>query len=340
MARRKKQQPDVPLFGRDEAPAHAGGSGGGVRKHRRGERVSVHEEGAPSPGAGVRRHGRGGTIQPPAEHRPATEQVAFDFAGGSGGGMNEEVPTGEGRILLGPHAVGEALRAGRRPVQVVFLSSAERGERFRDIGRLAKSRGVPARQADPELIETLAAGRIHQGIVALAGEYPYLGLAELERAVTERGPDSLVVALDQVQDPQNLGAIARSAVAFGVDLMVLPERRAAGVTDAVVRASAGATELMRIARVPNLAEVLRRLGALGLEVVGLDPEGEADMSVADLKPPLCLVFGAEGPGLRRLTRELCHRRVRIPIAAGGVGSLNISVTAGIVLHAVRHPHRG
>jgi 23S rRNA (guanosine2251-2'-O)-methyltransferase len=178
-------------------------------------------------------------------------------------------------------------------------------------------------------------GRTHQGIAALTGEYPYLELGELERIVGERESGALVVALDQVQDPQNLGAITRSCAAFGVDAMVVPERRAAGVTESVVRASAGATELMRIARVPNLAEALRRLAAAGLEVVGLDPEGEVDLGAAALRPPLCLVFGAEGPGLRRLTRELCHRRVRIPIATGGPASLNISVTAGIVLHAVR-----
>jgi 23S rRNA (guanosine2251-2'-O)-methyltransferase len=315
---------------------------------RRGSSTGGHppvggQEEIPSAGAegGVRRHRRGERLAPPAEQppRPPGEQVSLGF-GAPGGEAMDDVPTGEGRILLGPHAVGEALRAGRRAVQVVFLSSAEHGERFREITRLAKLRGVPTRQAEPELIEALATGRVHQGIAALTGEYPYLGLADLERIVAERGQEALIVALDQVQDPQNLGAITRSCVAFGVDVMVMPERRAAGVTESVVRASAGATELMRIARIPNLAEALRRLAVAGVEVVGLDPEGEGDLWSADLHPPVCFVFGAEGPGLRRLTRELCHRRVRIPIATGGVASLNISVSAGIVLHAVRHPHRG
>ena len=232
--------------------------------------------------------------------------------------------------------MGEALRAGRRAVQIVYLSAVEKGERFREVARLARSRGVTVRQAEPDLIETLASGRLHQGIVALAGEYPYFGLGELEQIVAQRGGEVLIVALDQIQDPQNLGAILRSCVAFGVDVVVLPERRAASVTEAVIRASAGATELCRIARVPNLAEALRRISAAGVEIVGLDPEGETSVSDSGLRPPLCLVLGSEGPGLRRLTGELCHRRLRIHIAVGGVASLNVSVSAGIVLHAVRH----
>ncbi|NMC69371.1 MAG: 23S rRNA (guanosine(2251)-2'-O)-methyltransferase RlmB [Myxococcales bacterium] len=292
----------------------AGGGAGGVRRHRHGDRVHTTPS-TPPPG-----------LQVPLEFERAAG-LPSDEAG---------VPAGEGRILLGPHAVAEALRAGRREVQVVFLSAVEKGERFRDVARLARSRGVAVRQAEPALIETLAAGRTHQGIVALAGTYPYLGLREFEQVVAERGAEVLVVALDQIQDPQNLGAVLRSCVAFGVDVVVLPERRAASVTEAVVRASAGATELCRIARVPNLAEALRRLAAAGVEIVGLDPEGEVSLAEAGLRPPLCLVLGSEGPGLRRLTGELCHRRLRIRIAAGGVASLNVSVSAGIVLHAVRN----
>jgi 23S rRNA (guanosine2251-2'-O)-methyltransferase len=311
--------------------------------HRRGSSNSLPpaapEEVFP-PHSGTRRHRRGERVPTAAEQlsesRPAAPgQMALTFDTPGEGAA--EVPMEEGRILLGPHAVGEALRAGRRPVQVVFLSATERGERFREVGRLARARGVTVRQADPQLIETLAAGRVHQGIAALAGEYPYLDLRELETVAAERGRDALFVALDQVQDPQNLGAVLRSSVAFGADVVVLPERRAAGVTEAVVRASAGATELMRIARVPNLSEALRRLAAAGLELVGFDTAGEVDLHLADLRPPLCVVLGAEGPGLRRLTRELCHRRVRIPIAVGGVASLNVSVAAGIVLHAIRNP---
>lgn len=291
----------------------AGGGSGGARRHRRGDRV-----------------------RPTPSTPPLGWQTQLDFDRDAASPADAEVSAGEGRILLGPHAVGEALRAGRREIQVVFLSLVEKGERFREVARLARSRGVVVRQAEPDLIETLAAGRPHQGIVALAGAYPYLGLQEFEQVVAERGAEALIVALDQIQDPQNLGAVLRSCVAFGVDVVVLPERRSASVTEAVVRASAGATELCRIARVPNLAEALRRLARAGVEIVGLDPEGEVSLTEAGLRPPLCLVLGSEGPGLRRLTGELCHRRVRIRIAAGGVASLNVSVSAGIVLHTVRH----
>lgn len=315
MGRRGSSSGGKPSGWQPERTGTGGGSAGGIRRHRRGERV----DGTPS-------------TPPP----PPGSQTQFGFDRDPARSREDDVPAGEGRILLGPHAVGEALRAGRRAVQIVYLSAVEKGERFRDVARLARSRGVTVRQAEPDLIETLAAGRAHQGIVALAGEYPYLGLGELEQIVAERQREVLVVALDQIQDPQNLGAILRSCVAFGVDVVVLPERRAAAVTEAVIRASAGATELCRIARVPNLAEALRRIAAAGVDVVGLDPEGEVSVAEAALHPPLCLVLGSEGPGLRRLTGELCHRRMRIRIAAGGVASLNVSVSAGIVLHAVRH----
>ena len=151
MGRRGASTGGHPPGWHEEPTAPAGG--GGIRRHRRGERVSIPSP-EPSP-------------------RPMDGQVALAFDR-DGAGVTEDFSAGEGRILLGPHAVAEALRAGRRPVQVVFLSAAERGERFRDIGRLAKSRGIPARQADPELLETLAAGRVHQGVAALAGDYPYL----------------------------------------------------------------------------------------------------------------------------------------------------------------------
>lgn len=305
----------------------SGGKSSGAQPERGGS--------AGGPG-GIRRHRRGERVDLPSQPPPPDAQTQLGFDRLVVRSAEADVPAGEGRILLGPHAVGEALRAGRRPVQIVYLSLVEKGERFRETARLARSRGVTVRQAEPDLLETLASGRPHQGIVALAGDYPYLGLGELEQIVAQRGSELLIVALDQIQDPQNLGAILRSCVAFGVDVVVLPERRAAAVTEAVVRASTGATELCRIARVPNLAEALRRIAAAGVEIVGLDPEGEASVTDAGLRPPLCLVLGSEGPGLRRLTGELCHRRLRIHIAVGGVASLNVSVSAGIVLHAVRH----
>lgn len=287
---------------------------------------------SPPPHSGVRRHRHGERV-PTASERRAEEQIGLGLveADASDAGGTAEL---QGRILLGPHAVAEALRSGRRVVRVAYLSVGDRGERFRIVAALARSRGVPVRQADRDLIETLAAGRAHQGIVALAGDYPYLDLAGLEQVVVERGGEALVVALDRIQDPQNLGAIVRSCVAFGVDVIVTTERHSAGVTDAAVRAAAGATELARIARVANLAEALRRLAAVGLDIVGVDPEGEHTLDSAGLRRPIAVVFGSEGPGLRRLTKDLCTRKVRIRIAAGGVASLNVSVAAGIVLHSI------
>jgi 23S rRNA (guanosine2251-2'-O)-methyltransferase len=217
----------------------------------------------------------------------------------------------------------------------VFLGGAERGERRGEVARAAERAGVPVQAADRETLDTLARGRPHQGVAALVDDYPYLSLRDFDRLLEEAAHDLLVVALDRVQDPQNLGAVLRSCAAFGVDVVVVPERRAAGVTEAVVRASAGASEWVPVARVPNLAEVLRRCERKGLQVVAVDPRGEERVSEAGLAPPLVLVLGGEGPGLRRLTLERSHRRVRIRIA-GALGSINLSVAAGIVLHQIRN----
>jgi 23S rRNA (guanosine2251-2'-O)-methyltransferase len=180
----------------------------------------------------------------------------------------------------------------------------------------------------PEL-EQLARGLKHQGVLAITGEYAY---AELQDALERTAPRPLLVALDQISDPQNFGAIVRSCVAFGADAVITLKDRAAPVTPVVVRASAGATERARIARVTNLARTLDGLRERGMQVLGLAADAESTLdSIAYETAGRVLVIGSEGDGLRRLTREHCDCLVRIEMP-GGFESLNASVAASIALY--------
>lgn len=232
------------------------------------------------------------------------------------------------RLLLGPHAVLEAVRGRAGQIAVVFVATnAERGHK----GALdeIRARGVRIEGRPAEELDALAEDARHQGLLALAGEYPYVGPDVLETL----GDDALVVALDEITDPHNFGAIVRSAVAFGADAVLTLKDRAAPVTPVVVRASAGATEHARIARVTNLARALAALREEGRQIVGLAAEG--DTSITSLPPAergRVLVIGSEGHGLRPLVRKQCDVLARIEMR-GRIASLNASVAAGIALHA-------
>lgn len=185
-------------------------------------------------------------------------------------------------------------------------------------------------------LDALSGGVRHQGVVAVLGrDYPYRELPEL---ITGDLSGALLVALDEVTDPHNFGAIVRSAVAFGATGVVTLKDRAAPVTPVVVRASAGATEHCRIARVTNLARTLEAFRAKDLRVVGLDAEGSAALEAVDLTGPVALVVGSEGRGLRRLVREGCDVLARLPLP-GPIASLNASVAASCALYEVTRQRR-
>ncbi|MEM1417013.1 MAG: 23S rRNA (guanosine(2251)-2'-O)-methyltransferase RlmB [Myxococcota bacterium] len=235
-------------------------------------------------------------------------------------------PEGE-RLVVGPRFVQEALAGGT--VHRVLVAAGQRA-RLSTLEAAAAAAGVPLEERSPEALDALADGVRHQGVVALGPPYPYRPLDVL---LEDQAPS--LVALDEVTDPHNLGAILRSAVAFGATGILLPRHRSARITPTVVRASAGATERARIAEVTNLQRTLQDLGDRGLQIIGL--AGEGDVLLEDVPAaPLgrVVVIGSEGSGLRRLVRERCELLVRIPFA-GPVESLNASVAAGIALHALR-----
>lgn len=238
---------------------------------------------------------------------------------------------GEVDVLLGPHVVREALRAGRRKVRRIFLA---RDARFGEIVVQAGREGIPIRQVPRERLAALAGTERHQGIVALADPFTYADPEEVAARAAARSAHPLLVALDGIEDPHNLGAILRTAEVFGVDGVILPKHRAAGVTGAVLRVASGAAEHLPVARATNLAACLDRLKPLGYWVCAADVEGGQPLAHADFRRPLVLVVGGEHRGVRPGVQEHCDMLVTIPMG-GRVGSLNASVAAGIILYEVQ-----
>lgn len=232
-------------------------------------------------------------------------------------------------IIYGINPVLEALRAGRvRELRVGDRSSG----RVQDVLALAAEHGVRVRRVPPDALDRDARRGVHQGVVALVeGSIDY-SVEEMVRAA--RGP-ALIVVLDGIEDPHNLGAILRTADAAGVDGVVVQSRRSAALGGAAAKASAGAVAHVRIARVVNIARALDELKGAGLWTVGLAGEAKTPYDAIDLTVPTALVLGAEDSGLRRLVRERCDYLVAIPMR-GQIGSLNVSVAAGVTLfEAVR-----
>jgi len=234
-------------------------------------------------------------------------------------------------ILYGVHAVEQALKAGRL-LERILVVRGRGGRRLDELLAAARTQGVPIRFVSREEVERLAKTSNHQGVVAVSGAKAYIDLEELLR--TARQP-ALFVLLDGVEDPHNLGAIVRTAHCAGADGLILPARRAVGVTAAVAKASAGAVEHLPIARVTNLVRAMARLKESSCWLVGLDERAPQVFTEVDLTQPCGLVFGGEGRGLHQLVRAQCDFLAAIP-TYGVITSLNVSVAAAIALYeAVR-----
>jgi 23S rRNA (guanosine2251-2'-O)-methyltransferase len=238
-------------------------------------------------------------------------------------------------LVTGRNSVYEALEA-RVPATVLYLATGiERDERVTKSLKLASGAGVPIHEVTRFELDRLAGrGAVHQGLALQVPPYDYLHPDELLERAQESGAP-LIVALDGVTDTRNVGAVARSAAAFGAAGVLLPERRAAGVTAGAWKASAGAFARIPVARAVNLARALKGYAEAGMFVVGLDADG--DVAVSELQvatEPLVIVVGSEGKGLSRIVRDACSIVVSIPMVAGGAESLNASVAASIALYDV------
>lgn len=224
-------------------------------------------------------------------------------------------------ILYGIRPVVEALRSSRRQVREVLDATGNE-----EAASEAGCRSVPVKKVSRQKVEELADGAVHQGLAARVGPYPYSGLDEI---LSSENP--LVLVLDSVTDPRNLGAVLRVADAAAASGVVIPRDRAAGVTAAAVKSSAGASEHVRVARETNLRRALDRMKDAGLWAYAAEGDGESIYTGVDLAGPVALVLGSEGRGMRRLVREGCDGSMAIPML-GAVESLNVSVAAAVLLY--------
>jgi 23S rRNA (guanosine2251-2'-O)-methyltransferase len=236
-------------------------------------------------------------------------------------------------VLYGLHPVEEAVKAGRRRFDQVVVARERHDERLEHLVALCREAGVRIRQEPREQLTQLAQTPAHQGIVAFVRPQESLSIEDLFEPVepVETGAHRLLLALDGVEDPQNLGALLRVADGAGVDGVVLTERRSAPLSPVAVKASAGAAEHLRIARVVNLVRALEELKRRNLWIIGLDERGTCDYDQFDLTGDCVLVLGREGAGLHDLVRRTCDHLLRIPMA-GGVSSLNVSTAGAVVLY--------
>jgi len=240
------------------------------------------------------------------------------------------------RTLIGFHAVISRLRQQADSIDAIYLDGSRADARMRDLTARARTAGVSVHGVDAARLATLAGSASHQGVVAIVdAQRPHVTLDDVLADLHEA---PLLLVLDGVTDPHNLGACLRNADAFGAQAVIVPKDRAVGLNATVAKAASGAAETVPVIVVTNVSRTLADLKSRGVWVLGADERGES-LFDADVSGPVAWVLGAEGQGLRRLTRESCDRLIGIPLS-GAVESLNVSVAAGICLYATRAARRG
>jgi 23S rRNA (guanosine2251-2'-O)-methyltransferase len=302
---------------------------GAVRRKGRGNTAGS--------GGRVRRGLEGKGPTPKAEDRPyhaayrAKKAAAPRRPSGSSAPKTGRPGSGP-EWVVGRNAVLEAMEV-EIPIRAAYVAvGAERDDRLRDIFKIAADRGTPLLEVARSELDRLTGGAVHQGIALQLPVFEYVHPDDLLAAALDSDREPLIVALDSITDPRNLGAIVRSAAAFGAHGVLIPERRSAGMTAAAWKTSAGAAARIPVARATNLNRSLRTYAEAGLTLIGLDGHAATSISeVPDLSGPVVLVVGSEGAGLSRMVREACDSLASIPISAS-VESLNAGVAAGIALY--------
>lgn len=239
-------------------------------------------------------------------------------------------------LIAGRNPVMEALKHNREIEKLIIAKGAEGS--IKKIAGMAKEKGIPIHFGERQTLDSLAEGVNHQGVIAMVSAHTYCEVEDILAYAKERGEDPFVVLLDNVEDPHNLGAIMRSAEGAGVHGVVIPKRRAAGVTSAVAKASAGASEYMHCARVPSIVQTIEKLKEHGLWIGACDRGGQ-NFYDADLKGGIGLVVGGEDTGVGRLVKEKCDFVLSIPMA-GKISSLNAANAASILMFEVKRQRDG
>ncbi|WP_255807867.1 23S rRNA (guanosine(2251)-2'-O)-methyltransferase RlmB [Cohnella mopanensis] len=239
---------------------------------------------------------------------------------------------GDDEYLAGKHPVLEAMRAGRS-INKIFMSNQAQKNLILPIMEEAKARGIVVQQVDKSKLDRLVPDMQHQGVVAQAAAVAYVEVDELLARAAASGEAPLIVLLDEVEDPHNLGSVLRTADCTGVHGVIVPKRRSAGLTAVVAKTSAGAVEYVPVARVANLVQTMEKLKEAGLWIAGADAGAKEGFYETNLTGPLAIVIGNEGQGLSRLVRERCDFILSLPMA-GQINSLNASVAAGVILYEV------
>ena len=236
----------------------------------------------------------------------------------------------EGDELYGIHSVMECLMAGSRNVEKIYIQKTSSSRSLSEIVHLGRKKGIPIRLEPVAFFDRRTNGANHQGVLAICSTQKY---RELEDILSNLSSCPVLVILDSIEDPRNLGAIIRSCAACGVEGVILPKDHSSGLTSAVAKTAAGALDHIIVVRVNNLVAVMKELKGKGIWIVGVETGQEKHYNELDYRMPLAIVFGNEGKGIRRLVRETCDFLVSIP-TPGKIHSLNVSVAAGVVLYEV------
>ncbi len=292
------------------------------RSYESGRRESSSRGG--SFGKVEERRSRGGSFGKGEERRSR---------GGNFGKGEERYSDGyshNGNLIIGRNPVMEALKSGREIDKLVVGNGAE-GSIIKIVG-MAKDKGIPIMYSERNGLDRISEGRVHQGVAAYVSSYGYVEVEDILKVAEERGEEPFIVILDNLEDPHNLGAIMRTCETAGAHGIIIPKRRAVGITDVVVKASAGAVEYIPVAKVVNIAQTIESLKAKGIWVAACDM-GEHMYYEQNLTGPMALVVGAEGEGISRLVREKCDYVVSIPMK-GKITSLNASNAAAILIYEI------
>lgn len=234
--------------------------------------------------------------------------------------------------LEGRNPIMEALKANRT-INKLFVLKGEREGSIRQIIALARQKGIVITEVEKNILDGMSTARSHQGVIAFAAVKDYVEVDDILQAAQEKGQPPFIIILDEISDPHNFGAILRTANAVGAHGVIIPKRRAIGLTSAVSKASAGAVEYVPVARVTNISQTIEYLKKNDIWVVGTDSTGDKAFYDSDLKGPVALVVGSEGEGMGKLIREKCDFVVNIPMK-GEISSLNASVAAAIVMYEI------